>query len=158
MQELQEDLLCQRYPAIFKHRNKATADATMPWRVMCGDGWFDLLDTLCSQLQFATDRNGAPQVVAVQVKEKFGTLSFYCMDASDAQRGMIAMAAAMSARLCERCGRAGKTLVDNCLWQTRCPDHAPEGAVTAEEFSSRDRQPSPSHGAAPQTGHTPTAS
>lgn len=141
MQEPQEDLLCQRYPGIFKHRSKATADATMPWRVMCGDGWFDLLDTLCAQLQFATDRNGAPQVVAVQVKEKFGTLSFYCKDGSEAQRGMIAMAAAMSARLCERCGQPGQTLVDNGLWQTRCPSHAPEGAMTAAEFLSHGRVP-----------------
>jgi len=127
MQEPLEDLLCQRYPAIFEHRRKSTANAWMPWRVMCGDGWFDLLDTLCAQLQFATDRNGASQVVAVQVKEKFGALSFYCHDASDAQRGMIAMAAAMSARLCEQCGKPGQVLVRNSIHMTRCSVHDPDG-------------------------------
>lgn len=141
MQAPLEDLLCQRYPAIFAYRRKPTADAWMPWRIMCGDGWFELIDALCAQLQFATDRHGAPQVVAVQVKEKFGALSFYCHDASDAQRGMIAMAAAMSARLCERCGQPGKTLVHNLLWQTRCLVHAPEGAETEEAFLSRGGVP-----------------
>ncbi|WP_312938407.1 hypothetical protein [Stutzerimonas nitrititolerans] len=139
MQEPKKERLCQRYPVIFKHHRKSMADAPQPWGVICGDGWFDLLDTLCAQLQFATDRHGAPQVVAVQVKEKFGTLSFYCKDANEAQRGMIAMAAAMSARLCERCGQPGQTLVDNGLWQTRCQAHAPEGAMTGEEFLSRGR-------------------
>lgn len=125
MQEPLEDLLCQRYPAIFEYRRKSTADSLAPWRVMCGDGWFDLLDTLCAQLQFATDRSGAPQVIAVQVKEKFGALSFYCYDASDAQRGMIAMAGALSARLCEQCGKPGQVLVHNSIHQTRCAEHAP---------------------------------
>ncbi|CUJ74736.1 hypothetical protein [Achromobacter kerstersii] len=143
MQESLENLLEQRYPAIFEYRRKASAGAGAPWRVMCGDGWFDLLNTLCAQLQSATDRNGAPQVVAVQVKEKFGALSFYCKDANGTQRGMIAMTAAMSARLCERCGQPGQTLVHNFLWQTRCPDHELEGAMTAEDFLSRGRVAGP---------------
>lgn len=119
------DQLRQRYPAIF---------ANLHWGFMCNDGWFDLIDVLCEQLQFATDRNGAPQVVAVQVKEKFGTLSFYTQNANKAQRGMIAMAAAMSARLCETCGQPGRTLVAGAFWQTRCAAHTPEEAETAEEF------------------------
>jgi hypothetical protein len=65
----------------------------------CGDGWFDLIDTLCERLQFWTDRNKAPQVVAHQVKEKFGTLCFYPREANETQRGMIHMAEAMSARI-----------------------------------------------------------
>jgi len=129
-QPMQEQLeqLRQRYPAIF---------ANLRWGFMCHGGWFDLIDALCEQLQFATDHNGAPQVVAVQVKEKFGTLSFYTQDASKAQRGMISMAAAMSARLCEMCGQPGRTLVGGAFWQTRCPVHAPEEAETAEEFLAR---------------------
>lgn len=116
--------LCQRYPRIFALRPNSTDVANL-WGIMCGDGWFGVLDALCESLQFATDRNGAPQVVAVQVKEKFGTLSFYCHDASDAQRGMIAMAAGMSARLCEQCGKPGQVLVHNSIHLARCAEHAP---------------------------------
>jgi hypothetical protein len=127
MEKQQVDQLRQRYPNIF---------ADLGGGFMCGEGWFDLIDTLCEQLQFATDHNGAPQAVAVQVKEKFGTLSFYTREVSAAQRGMIAMACAMSARLCEKCGQPGLTLVKGA-WQTRCPAHAPEEAMTKEEFLAR---------------------
>ncbi len=126
--QVQLDQLRHRYPAIF---------ANLRWGFMCHDGWFDLIDALCEQLQFATDHNDAPQVVAAQVKEKFGTLSFYTQSANKAQRGMIAVAAAMSARLCEKCGQPGRTLVAGAFWQTRCPAHAPEEAETAEEFLAR---------------------
>ena len=61
-----------------------------------GDGWYDLLDTLCSQIQHHIDwKNGTgqyekykdlrkegesesvPQLVAEQIKEKFGGLTIY---------------------------------------------------------------------------------
>lgn len=42
----------------------------------CDDGWFDIIDVLCERIQFLIDHNDRPQVVAQQVKEKFGTLRF----------------------------------------------------------------------------------
>jgi hypothetical protein len=113
------ELLRQRYPQIFAQRPE----------ILCGDGWYDLVDALCESLQFATDYNKAPQVVAVQVKEKFGGLTFQGRDANEAQRAMIGMAAAMSARLCEQCGQPGQVLVHNSLYLTRCAAHAPAGAM-----------------------------
>lgn len=92
------------------------------WGFECGDGWYDLIDTLCLQLQFAT-KNGAPQVVASQVKEKFGVLRFYTRGQNDNQEGMIELAEAMSARLCEVCGNRGR-IVKNRWLRTRCPLHA----------------------------------
>lgn len=44
------------------------------------------------------------QVVAVQVKEKFGTLRFYYDGGDEYIHGLAAMAEAMSARTCESCG------------------------------------------------------
>ena len=52
-------------------------ETCMCWGIDTGDGWYDLIDTLCGLLQFNTDRNRCPQVEATQVKEKYGTLSFY---------------------------------------------------------------------------------
>ena len=49
----------------------------MCWGFSCGDGWYLLIDRLCSSLQWDTDTNKYPQVVATQVKEKYGTLRFY---------------------------------------------------------------------------------
>ena len=132
-QEL-DDLLCERYPLIFANRRKSTQESCMGWGFACGDGWFTLIDTLCKQLQFWTEHNHAPQVVAVQVKEKFGRLCFYVREANDIQRGMIQLAEAMSVQLCEECGSPGQLLVAGGWHLTRCEAHAPEGAVTLEEL------------------------
>jgi phosphopantetheinyl transferase (holo-ACP synthase) len=123
-----DNMLCQKYPKIFAERHASKEASSMAWGIMCGDGWFDLLDALCSSLQFQTDRCGAPQVVASQIKEKFGVLSFHRGDASEAQRGMIAMAEAMSTRICEKCGKPGQMLVFDSLRQTLCTEHAPDCA------------------------------
>lgn len=55
-QEL-DDLLCSRYPKIFARRQ--AKDSTMHYGFCCGDGWFNLIDGLCTSLQFMTDERGA---------------------------------------------------------------------------------------------------
>jgi hypothetical protein len=133
-----DELLCRRYPLIFAERGLPMNETCMCWGFACEDGWFDLIDALCERLQFWTDRNGAPQVVASQVKEKYGELCFYPRGAaSDMQSGMILMAEAMSARICEQCGRPGRTLVNGYWFMTRCVEHAPEGAITQEAYFAR---------------------
>lgn len=126
-------LLCQRYPLIFADRHRSIEESCMGQGFSCGDGWFDLINALCERLQFWTDHNDAPQVVAAQVKEKWGQLRFYTQGgASPEQSGMITMAEAVSACLCEQCGKPGQMLVYRGRWcMTRCADHAPEGAVVA---------------------------
>ena len=91
------------------------------WGFECGDGWYDLIDSLCLNLQHAT-KNGAPQVVARQVKEKLGGLRFCADGASDEQAGMMQLAESMSARICEVCGNRGK-LLRNGGTRTRCAEH-----------------------------------
>ena len=97
-------LLCSRYPLIFADRHAPMTQSCMYWGFSCGDGWFDLIDTLCARLQFATDHNKAPQVVATQVKEKWGMLCFYYWGGNNEQSGMVDMAEALSERICEECG------------------------------------------------------
>ena len=131
-QEL-EELLCTRYPLIFQNRSSAISTGSMGRGFSCGDGWFDLIDTLCDRLQSWTVHNNAPQVVASQVKEKWGQLGFYIRGANDEQRGMVLMAQALSGRICEVCGKPGRLLVHQAH-MTRCQEHAPEGALTIEEW------------------------
>ena len=47
------------------------------------------------------------QVVAGQIKEKFGTLRFYYHGGDDYIRGLVSMADAMTSRVCEDCGAPG---------------------------------------------------
>lgn len=116
-------LLCQRYPRIF-------ADCQ---RTRCREGWFDLMDVLCERLQSWTARNGAPQVVVTEVKEKWGEQSFSVKNSNDEQDGMIEMAEAMSARICEICGKPGKLMVNEDNFSTRCVEHADSGVEVAPE-------------------------
>ena len=97
-----DELLCAQYPAIFGQRTLPMTETCMCWGFCCGDGWFDLIDRLAASLQDLT-RAGYPQVVAVQVKEKFGTLSFYVEGASDEQFKLIWSTGMESGFTCERC-------------------------------------------------------
>lgn len=77
MREELDKKLCEKYPKIFRDRDGDMRTTAMCWGFSCGDGWYLLIDKLCSSLQWDTDKNRYPQVVATQVKEKFGTLRFY---------------------------------------------------------------------------------
>lgn len=62
------------------------------------------------------------QVLALQVKEKFGTLSFYYTGGDDVISGMVRMAESMSSVMCETCGNAGKLRGSGWLY-TACDEH-----------------------------------
>lgn len=102
-----DNYLVEKYPKIFINRYGNMTETAMCWGFEHGDGWFFILDQLCYSIQSYIDNNyhkNIPQVVATQVKEKFGTLNFYC-DGGDSQTdGMIRFAENMSANTCENCG------------------------------------------------------
>lgn len=183
-QELDE-LLCKRYPKIFRDRFGDMRETCMCWGFEINDGWFNIIDRMCSLMQhhidwsrkqryrdlrynravkramqgdreslirFYTYKNdpnnrkraedyadsdielglklrdphkACPQVVATQVKEKFGTLRFYYYGGDDYCRGVESMADSMSAVTCEDCGSPGKLLTQG--WhRTLCEVHAKE--------------------------------
>lgn len=138
--ELQEKLY-REYPKIFKQKDLTIQQSCMPWGICTGDGWFNLIDKLCSFLQFHTDHNGYPQIEATQLKEKFGILRFYFVgynleeeefkkkfpykekpESIEFLEGAIAFAESLSGRICEDCGNPGRpndfgwitTLCDKC--------------------------------------------
>jgi hypothetical protein len=90
-------------------------------------------DTL-NNVKFEIKRNqyrqvpeSVSKVVASQVKEKFGTLSFYYNGGDDFVSGLVSMAESFSARTCEKCGELGKLRGEGWLY-TACdlhtkPDH-----------------------------------
>lgn len=123
-----DNLLCERYPKLFVNRNGAMTETAMSWGFSCGDGWFDLVDTLCRNIQSHIDNNSRsgheiPQVTVDQVKEKFGTLRFYCTGGDELIRGMIWFAESMSSRLCETCGNPGERQPGGWV-RTLCKEHA----------------------------------
>lgn len=144
MNEEKANTLYKKFPKIL---NKVYFDID--------DGWYDIIDTLCFQIQQHIDysremkarvllinraikscqkgndwlmkklyepnyaarliREGiqkvpeaCEQVVAIQIKEKFGTLRFYYDGGDRYIRGLVTMAEALTERVCEKCGNPGK--------------------------------------------------
>ncbi len=104
-------LLVTRYPQLFPAGD-------LPPRSGVGNGWFGLLNSLSERLQFWTEHNHAPQLVARQIKEKYGELKVYVSPlhnpalpsepARAEQQGMIWLAGALSLCTCELCGAPGR--------------------------------------------------
>jgi len=45
-----DEALCAKYPLIFKDRNENMMHTAMCWGFECGDGWYNIIDTLCGLL------------------------------------------------------------------------------------------------------------
>lgn len=128
MNEELDKKLVEKYPKIFANRNGDMRTTAMYWGFECDDGWYWLIDNLCNSIQTYIDNNPhleITQVIATQVKEKFGGLRFYITGGDDIIEGMIWLAENMSFNMCEKCGNKEnvsqtasgwiKTLCDKCL-------------------------------------------
>ena len=144
---MKEDLdakLVEKYPLIFANRHADMKTTAMCWGFENGDGWYNIIDQLCACVQSHIDwRNKqresllksnpynisipdeVPQVVAQQVKEKFGGLRFYYIGGDDEIEGMVRMAEAMSMVTCEVCGSPGQLRSGGWI-RTLCDDHEKE--------------------------------
>ena len=103
--------------------------------IAVGDGWIPLLEEVFQFCQFQHDKNGYPQLVADQIKEKFGTLRFYYhfedCDSDTAKLGKkfkrsvdmldgaCKFAEGLTNKICEVCGAPGE--LNNSGWRSvRC--------------------------------------
>ncbi len=96
MKKEMDDLLCERYPELFAERRLSIEESAMAWGPTCGDGWFDLIDVFCAEVQHAVQHGHMPPVVLKQVKEKFGSLRIRYRGGDDVTEGLARMATAMS--------------------------------------------------------------
>jgi hypothetical protein len=89
------------------------------WGFECGDGWTVLIYRLSQAISTHIESIGL-DIVATQVKEKFGTLRFYVDGGDEEVFRLIDAAERESATICELCGAPG-TLVMKGWCSTRCP-------------------------------------
>jgi hypothetical protein len=72
MNEQLDKQLCEKYPLLFKDRNADMRTTAMCWGFAHGDGWFNIVDTLCWHLysdynraesahKYLVDRLGKPR-------------------------------------------------------------------------------------------------
>jgi len=131
-QEMQ-DYFPKVYPKIFSGRYGGIA---------IGKGWFDLLNQACRLIQSHLDWKNkdsevAPQVVAEQVKEKFGGLRFYVQGGYEYTNGIIDMAEQMSMMLCEECGAPGERGGSGWI-TTLCETHRAERDQKRSEYMKQN--------------------
>ena len=143
-QEL-DQLLCEKYPKMMINRNKSMMETTMCWGFECGDGWYNILNLLMSNIQHYTDWNNknfekgytqykqVPQVTLDQVKEKFGTLRFYYTGGDEHISGMVRMAESMSGVICEECGNPGERRGSGWIY-TACDAHTKPQDLNSDDF------------------------
>ena len=107
--------LYARYPQTFREKDQSIEESCMHWGLAVDDGWYGLLDIACSLIQNS-------DVIAKQVKEKFGTLRFYTSGGGSFENGVIWAAEALSGAICEKCGAPGY-LVRDAWVRTLCEAH-----------------------------------
>ena len=104
-QELQRKLF-KRYPVFFSLARKKSGRSPIGAKgVECGDGWYKLIDRLCSKIIKVN-----PKIVVVQLKEKFSTLRCYTkphLEADLETWEALKEATVESSNTCEECGKPG---------------------------------------------------
>ena len=120
MNEKHTTYLYKKYPKIFTQRKLSIRGSAMPWGFECGDGWFTLIDILCTCIQMYMSRHRGMEVKAVQVKEKFGGLRFYIDGGDDKVDNLIEIADSLSYKICEECGSMDRVTQTKGWISTRC--------------------------------------
>ena len=52
-----EDTLFHKYQSIFSDKDKPMTETAMCWGLECGDGWYDIIDTLCALIKWKVDNS-----------------------------------------------------------------------------------------------------
>ena len=99
MKKKLQERLYELFPNLYRGRNLSITESLIPLGVDTGNGWFDLIKKLSEDITKIS-----PETEAVQVKEKFGGLRFYVVNATDEVYKLIDKAEDESFKICEKCG------------------------------------------------------
>ena len=105
------------------------------------DGWTDLIYELGKDITELCKLTNCELPYIQQIKEKFGTLRFYCNmsnfnypdSVKKSIRALISIAEIKSANVCEYCGKYGETRTNGIVF-TSCKEHRLENSITLEEY------------------------
>jgi len=138
-QELELELV-KKYPKILKDFGGDPMQTCMAWGIETGNGWYQLLDEAMSKIQYFCDlcsKDGREvQLVASQIKTKFGSLRFYTdiFGANEIEEKIlndfVDKAERKSYASCEVCGASARTDRSSFWIQTVCEEHKKEKSIT----------------------------
>ena len=140
--------LVKKYPKILRDYKGDKMKTCMAWGMECDDGWYDLLDKCIEKLQYfcdlCTSNDREVQVVASQIKEKYGTLSFYTSvyGSNSIEHSIIDniidAAEMKSARTCEVTGKEGTICKRGGWYRTLSYEQArKDGYVACNESTEK---------------------
>jgi len=122
MNEENTKRLYHEFPRLYREREN---DSLMRWGFSCSDGWFRLVYDLSAAIESRARELGLdpesdewPKVV--QVKEKFGSLSFYTRAVHQSILDLIVEAQSRSGHICEQCGLPGEWRTKTGWYHTSC--------------------------------------
>ena len=121
--------LLRDFPNLYGGRRRSYMGG-MDFGFQCGDGWFNLLYKLSTEIKGTLMRNPSEKTkdyAIVNVKEKFGELRCHQVHGTPETSRLILEAAWRSRAICEFCGKPGelrrglraKTLCDLCYQRMR---------------------------------------
>lgn len=129
-----EKKLVEKYPKILEDYKGDPKVTCMAWGIDTEEGWYKLLDVCMEKLQYFCNlcsKDGREvQVVANQIKEKFGTLRFYTSVYGgdniqhDIIDDIIDQAERKSAYICEVTGEHGSLCNRGGWFKTLCRKEA----------------------------------
>jgi len=114
--------LFEELPQLFRGRFQPITQNLMPFGFECHDGWLPLIHTLCAKITVHA-AEAKLDVMAVQVKEKWGALRFYVHGEDDYIESLIRDAEEASSHTCEWCGAPGGLWSRGGWYVTRCEEH-----------------------------------
>lgn len=144
MNNKNSDKITEAAPSLFSNGYGVFGEITKdseekyPFYFECGDGWVDIIYDAAVKLEAyiqTLPEDVRSDVVALQVKEKFGTLRFYVSYYTEDIEAIIKEAEQKSATTCETCGNPGK--LRGRMWRyTACDEHTRQEDL--QEVSQED--------------------
>jgi hypothetical protein len=127
------EYLWDKYPNLYKDKDKSIQHSLIPFGFACGDGWFDLINELSSKLEKLIEKyieenpddEWPPR--ASQIKEKFGSLRCYMTSGTDEMMKIIDEYEKKSGTICDVCGREGEIVSVSGWLSARCKQHLNKG-------------------------------
>lgn len=141
MNEEKQQQLFKEFPVLFRKRNDVIDKKSPYWPIQtgihCGEGWFEIIHDMCTKLQRLNElENPAEPCKIFQIKEKFGTMSFYTHHASEIQRDVIRAGEMRTCTTCEECGKNAYLRKSKMWIHTLCTEHAKASGYKLEDWET----------------------
>ena len=105
-----QEKFARRWPGWFDLDGTPTT-TWVAWGLECGDGWFEIVWRLCSDLEplvTELEKETGERFEVLEVEEKLGTLRFHVSHHTDKIDERIEGAGREASRTCTVCGKAGR--------------------------------------------------